>query len=354
MIKRPYGPAPSLNPLEAWRVPSGRNRRPQGVRSRRAASGHAASHGPQLHGRDAASEVLGRVEERNTRAGRGLRGGIRDQHDQVAGVNACTRPATQRASPSVARPVAQAAGGWRVKLINGTMWLKVITAVDHWAERTSVLRIMLAALRGRGGLAEFPDFDVVYMHNDNDITPPRPWPGCDSRRHATINCSASSRRLPLLTNSHTRKSPSLPVPEFSWAGWGKHTRPWCETFSELAIVGGAVTFANRTDRAFFSGGLRTGSVRKQVGRIAQSNDSASRSALLVRDVAPAFYTPKKGQRTGAEAKLPLSAACGYKYVLSLAGGACASHRCPAARAARLFAPPPARAACRRGVRSPPS
>ena len=68
-----------------------------------------------------------------------------------------------------------AAGSWRAKVINGSLWVKMIRAHSHWAERASILRLIMLALEGLPGL---PDFEIVYAHCDKDPTPPRGWPKC--------------------------------------------------------------------------------------------------------------------------------------------------------------------------------
>ena len=66
----------------------------------------------------------------------------------------------------------EATGTWRAKVVRGELFVKFIRAHSHWAERTSVLRIVMLALDGlrREGVS-LPDFEFVYAHNDKDPTP---------------------------------------------------------------------------------------------------------------------------------------------------------------------------------------
>ena len=107
----------------------------------------------------------------------------------------------------------EVAGSWRAKFVNGTLWLKMLAMQRHWAERTSVLRVMLLAIERASESGPLPDFEFVYVHNDRDPTPPRGWPSGGSV-------------VPLLTNGHIAGRSSIPVPDFSFAGWQTHTQPW--------------------------------------------------------------------------------------------------------------------------------
>ena len=222
----------------------------------------------------------------------------------------------------------QATGSWRVKIINGTMYLKMLTAQPHWSERTNVLRLLLAVVQQSYQHApasdisapwhdrsRIPDVDFVYVHNDNDMTPTRRYPRCP--RFNGTGCVASY--IPLFTNSHARGRTSIPVPEFSWAGWQAHTPPWCKLFPEL-LLAGSVPWRNRTDVAFFSGGLSTNGDRKRLRALAQSSDEA-RALLRVRDVAPHFFVPSRSMnvKAGRAQTLSLTSACGYRYLISLPG-----------------------------------
>ena len=51
-----------------------------------------------------------------------------------------------------------ATGSWRAKVVGGALYVKFIRAHSHWAERASVLRMVLEALEGYRG----PDFELVY------------------------------------------------------------------------------------------------------------------------------------------------------------------------------------------------
>ena len=104
-----------------------------------------------------------------------------------------------------------ATGTWRAKVVRGELFVKFIRAHSHWAERTSVLRIVMLALDGlrREGVS-LPDFEFVYAHNDKDPTPDS-FPKCP--RHLP-------RRNPNLVLSRTRTcllqtGPSHPLKPFS-------------------------------------------------------------------------------------------------------------------------------------------
>ena len=81
---------------------------------------------------------------------------------------------------------------------------------------------------------------------------------------------------------------------------------------------------NRTDLAFFSGNLRLGGHRKYLRRLTIENRTqAVQGTLRVQDVSSTFYTPNQGAaaaRAAAPAVPPLSAACGYRYLISVPGG----------------------------------
>ena len=136
------------------------------------------------------------------------------------------------------------AGSWRAKYINGTLWLRFLTAQPHWAERTNVLRLLLLALgptlsprnawrspssRADGTFrralpAALPDFDIVYVHNDRDPTPWRGWP-CN-KPHGQI---CANTQIPLFTNAHEARRSSrvsfraaaCAVSLPAWSGWAQ-------------------------------------------------------------------------------------------------------------------------------------
>ena len=133
------------------------------------------------------------------------------------------------------------AGSWRARVVGGQLYVKMLSMQPHWAERTSVSRLLLMALRrhaARG--ADVEGLDIVYVHNDRDPTPWRGWP------------PGSGQYIPLMTNAHDAGRTSLPMPEFSWVGWHTHTKPWCHLAPEVASAGARLPWSNRTDVAFFS------------------------------------------------------------------------------------------------------
>ena len=112
-----------------------------------------------------------------------------------------------------------ATGSWRAKIVGGKLFIKTIRMHAHWAERASVLRMLLLALADGG----IPDVDLIYAHADNDPTPP---PRRCARQKRRGRPCEPTRRLPLFTNSRDPKSGGIPVPEFTWVGWGA-AEPWC-------------------------------------------------------------------------------------------------------------------------------
>ena len=202
----------------------------------------------------------------------------------------------------------EVAGAWRARVVNGTLWVRMLSMQPHWAERTSVLRLLhMAVKRGAARGEPLGDLDIVYAHNDRDPTPLRGWPpGNHSAR----------RKIPLLTNGHEQGRSSLPVPEFSWVGWHTHTPPWCQLYGEVAAAG-RLPWANRSDIAYFSGGLSNGPVRQQFRKLSQT--AQAEGVIKVRNVAPRFFTTTAAARAGKDPPQPMSALCGYKYLISLAG-----------------------------------
>lgn len=198
------------------------------------------------------------------------------------------------------------AGGWRARILNGSLYVRMLSMQPHWAERTSVLRLLLLALRrsnARGDAHLLEGLDIVYAHNDRDPTPWRGYP--------------PGSKIPLLTNAHAGGLSSLPVPEFSWVGWHTHTPPWCQLFNEVAAAGAATRWHNRTDLAFFSGGLDNGPMRHQLRRLVATE--AAQGVIKVRNVAPRFFTTTAAAKAGRDQSQPMSAMCGYKFLISVAG-----------------------------------
>ena len=198
------------------------------------------------------------------------------------------------------------AGSWRARVVNGELYVKMLSMQPHWAERTSVLRMLLLALRRhakRKGLVE--GVDIVYVHNDRDPTPWRGWP------------AGSGQFIPLMTNAHDAGRTSLPLPEFSWPGWHTHTKPWCKLGPEVAEAGGRLPFHNRTDLAMFSGGLDSGPYRAQLRKLSATPEA--QGVIKVRNVAPRFFTTTAAAKAGKDPPQPFSAMCNYKYLISVAG-----------------------------------
>eukprot|EP00326_Haptolina_ericina_P022690 CAMPEP_0181178416 /NCGR_PEP_ID=MMETSP1096-20121128/5712_1 /TAXON_ID=156174 ORGANISM="Chrysochromulina ericina, Strain CCMP281" /NCGR_SAMPLE_ID=MMETSP1096 /ASSEMBLY_ACC=CAM_ASM_000453 /LENGTH=253 /DNA_ID=CAMNT_0023266691 /DNA_START=47 /DNA_END=805 /DNA_ORIENTATION=+ len=126
-------------------------------------------------------------------------------------------------------------------------------------------------------------------------------------------------KLPILTNGFAgRGSASMPVPDFSWVGWNKHTPPWCELHAQMAAAGQLVPWPNRTQLAYFSGGMQSGNSRKELKALYDGSQEARR-LLKVRDVSPSFYTLSARDREGKDSAEPLARACAYSYLLSVPG-----------------------------------
>ena len=198
------------------------------------------------------------------------------------------------------------AGAFRARIVNGELWVRMLSMQPHWAERTSVLRLLLMALRRNAARASTVEgVDIVYAHNDRDPAPWKGWP------------PGSGSYIPLLTNAHDAGRSSLPLPEFSWVGWHTHTRPWCHLGPDVAQAGSQLPWSNRTDLALFSGGLDNGPMRNQLRKLAATEES--RGVIKVRNVAPRFFTTTAAAKAGRDPPQPMSAMCGYKYLISVAG-----------------------------------
>lgn len=207
------------------------------------------------------------------------------------------------------------AGGWRARLYGGELWVKMLKVEPHWAERTSVLRLVLAAVAQKPQLAAF---DVVYVHNDRD---PAPRLSRVPARSVAPRPAGDRSNWPLLTNAHEQGRRSLPLPDYSFAGWHTHTAPWCtlaQRMQDGATLAGP--WDNRTDLAFFSGNLRIGTHRKQLRRLSL-NASDSADVLLVRDVGSTFFVPGSGggPGRGTSPPLPMHRLCAYRYLISVPG-----------------------------------
>jgi len=208
------------------------------------------------------------------------------------------------------------AGGWRARLYDGALWVKMLKVEPHWAERTSVLRLVLAAVAQRPQLAAF---DVVYAHNDRDPAPR--LPRVSARSVGSSARPAGSSSWPLFTNAHEPGRRSLPLPDYSFAGWHTHTPPWC-TLAQRMQEGAALAgpWENRTDLAFFSGNLRIGNQRKQLQRLSL-NSSEAAGVLLVRDVSSTFFVPGSGKGGAGRGMppIPMHRVCAYRYLISVPG-----------------------------------
>ena len=242
-----------------------------------------------------------------------------------------------------------ATGSWRARIRNGRLWVKMIRVHSHWAERASVLRLLLLALKGSPSP---PDSDFVYAHSDNDPTPPpsrRALQRCG--RHKALRgrqCKDgrdAPRRLPLFTNSHNPRAGGIPLPEFTWVGWGEAVLPWCQQAATLEKAAASAPWATRDRRLFFSGGLDNGHHRKELRKLALAERSAGRlGELRIRDVSSRFHrwgqydakqprdlhTLVEARNSSARAvkeslarmvvaPLPSAAACQHQYSINVPG-----------------------------------
>ena len=176
-----------------------------------------------------------------------------------------------------------ATGSWRAKVVRGELFVKFIRAHSHWAERASVLRIVMLALDGlrREGVS-LPDFEFVYAHNDKDPTPdsfPKCHPTRRRRRGKTRGAEPSEppcvgAPIPLFTNGRAVRhgdgaigAGGLPLPDFTWVGW-REQLPWCQLSAQLQSEAARHgQWSGRDARAIFSGGLDNGRDRKELRRL---------------------------------------------------------------------------------------
>ncbi|KAL1523219.1 hypothetical protein AB1Y20_018171 [Prymnesium parvum] len=228
-------------------------------------------------------------------------------HWGVRGVFATDVARAERWVSAQSRYVAP--GAFRAKVVNGSLWVKLIHARRQWMERTNVLRLVLMAVSAREGVAEA---DFTYVHNDED---PNPVRGAECGAAWPRHCDDT--KLPLFTNARGNATFSIPLPDFSWVGWGTSAPPWCTLHATMAAAGAARPWAERSALGYFSGGLGSGHQRSQLKALA--NRSEAVGLLRVRDVSPRFYTLANSVKSGRDAPEPLSAACGYKYLLSVPG-----------------------------------
>ena len=167
--------------------------------------------------------------------------------------------------------------------MRGELFVKFIRAHSHWAERASVLRIVMLALDGlrREGVS-LPDFEFVYAHNDKDPTPdsfPKCHPTRRRRRGKTRGAEPSEppcvgAPIPLFTNGRAVRhgdgaigAGGLPLPDFTWVGW-REQLPWCQLSAQLQSEAARHgQWSGRDARAIFSGGLDNGRDRKELRRL---------------------------------------------------------------------------------------
>ena len=199
-----------------------------------------------------------------------------------------------------------ATGSFRAQIIDGALYVKMIRVHQHWAERTSVLRMLLLACCSPSSAKGPKHVDFVYGHADNDPTPaPRScrWPDGRPRERRRGRPCIPTRRLPLFTNSHDRRSGGLPVPEFTWVGWGS-AEPWCRQQKQFDEAARTTSWAARDRRLYFSGGLDNGHHRKALRALALGERSAGRhDELHIRDVGSNFHRWSQYDRVQPKATL---------------------------------------------------
>ena len=212
-------------------------------------------------------------------------------------------------------------GAWRAKVINGSVYVKLLHAAPTWEERASVLR-MLLMLTNRAG-PRLPDVDFVYASSDQDPAP----------SHTQVLFLSNAIELKALKSS-------LPVPEFSWVGW-KLQPPWCQLSARLRLKASRHAWEERRDKLFFSGSLDNGRWRRRLRMLHKqqgpdgdlhihhvrsdffhfsTSSEASRSRGAARSlggVSSAARAP--AQRGAAAARTRMEAPCAFRYALSIPG-----------------------------------
>ena len=211
-------------------------------------------------------------------------------------------------------------GGWRLKIVNGSLYVKYLHRAATWAERTSVLRLFL--LLRDDASRRLPDVDVVYAASDQDPSPSLGYPPCGASPGASCG-----RPVPLLTNAIEQKGrkASLPVPEFSWVGW-RHWPPWCRLLEELAPA--AAPWHRAATRSTF--GLaaqrplapRAAPPRRRAGEGRRRGPARARRAVEIlrrRAAGGGRIGQLAEQANRSVAPRALHEACGWRYVLSIPG-----------------------------------
>ena len=215
-------------------------------------------------------------------------------------------------------------GAWRARIVNGTLYAKLLFSRRTWAERASTLNLLRMVAHS------LPNVDVVFVHSDQDASPRLGWP-CNDRRHG-----CAERQVIVLTNAFSGAAhgqpnrsnwlrASLPVPEFTFAGWGPAQPPWCTLSASLRNASDSQAWATRDDRAFFAGSLTNGRFRQRLAKLL--SEPSVRADLFVHDARSRFFTfapraksqsaPSSSERRAE--RLPLHTACGFRYCLSIPG-----------------------------------
>ena len=194
-------------------------------------------------------------------------------------------------------------GGWRLRVVNGTPWVRpVVNRSDGsalspfmWRERTSILRLVIAALQEAPPMS---DVDLLYVHSDDDRAP-------QTHMH---------ERLVLFTNAVRGNGVGVPLPDYSFAGWGTRTPPWCQLRERMLSSSRRWPWAERYNRAIFSG-ANHGPIRKTLFQWAMSASSVAKGLVEARAVASHFEARPKGQEVSTF--LSQEAHCRYRYLLSV-------------------------------------
>lgn len=253
-----------------------------------------------------------------------------------------------------ARSMLSVAGAWRAKVVSGRLHIKWLFARPTWQERASVLQLLrLAVHKAELEGAPLPDVDLVYVHSDQDPAPSAGWhapsnqtSGSHRQQSPSQSPSNAARSVAVFTNAIKAKGgtlrASMPVPEFTWLGWGARLPPWCVLSATLLAAALEHPWHRRRDQAFFSGSLHNGRWRARLAALVDEQRKAGKSDLYVHGHASNFVhfrrrvdgTVKRvdelgGTGTGASMAghqsqsgsglLPASTASNFKYCLSVPG-----------------------------------
>mmetsp|Transcript_26463 Transcript_26463/g.79085 ORF Transcript_26463/g.79085 Transcript_26463/m.79085 type:complete len:528 (+) Transcript_26463:105-1688(+) len=232
-----------------------------------------------------------------------------------------------------------AAGSWRARVVNGSLWVRPIHFYEHWKERASVLRILLLAAQQASALGEpLPDSELVFAAADSDPTVLHSRRRCHApNTSATLHGRRRTRpaancpRLPVFVHARASAlgSTALPLPEYSWVG-SYHSPPWCQMQPRFERAAAAWGWEQRDARAYFGGACSTGISRQSLLPLNRTHGEL----LHVLDVGfgrSGFVNPhdvERAKRSYARlgvgwgnfsAQLPPDYACRFQVLLSVPG-----------------------------------